>query len=151
MPRTVHVVSAASILALAACGGGTGPYGGVPQPPPPANEVNATPSLTLKPGQIIINSGESVTFAFGSVAQSFTFPAGTVIESGGYIVVNEVMIPGGLSATDIVGMYNKFGVVADAAGWGGNVPGTAYARCPDGRGAFVSTLTPTWEAANACP
>jgi hypothetical protein len=85
------------------------------------------------------------------VAESFTFPAGAVIGSGEYVVVDEAAIPGGLIATDIIGMISKFGVVADAAGWGGNVPGTAYARCPDGRGAYVSTTTPTRKAPNACP
>jgi hypothetical protein len=56
MSLITRSVTTASILALVACSG-TGPYGGPSQPPPPANEINATPSLAFKPGEITINPG----------------------------------------------------------------------------------------------
>ena len=79
MSRITRIISASFVVALAACGGGTGPYGGMtqsppPPPPPPAgNNVAATPSLAFTPSSLTINSGETVTFAFGAVAHNVTF------------------------------------------------------------------------------
>jgi plastocyanin len=83
MSHTIRSISIASILTLAACGGGTGPYGGgsgggggsPPPPPPRGNEISATPSLTFNPRQVTINPGEEVVFEFGSVAHNVTFDA----------------------------------------------------------------------------
>jgi plastocyanin len=77
--RIFTVTGAVSILALAACGGGTGPYGSSnnqqpPPPPPPApGIVAATPSLTFTPSPLTIDRGEIVTFNFGAVAHNVTF------------------------------------------------------------------------------
>jgi plastocyanin len=78
MSRNTRILSASFILALAACGGGTGPYGSSSHsapPPPPGNgtTVAATAGLAFSPNQLTINSGESVTFAFGAVAHNVTF------------------------------------------------------------------------------
>jgi hypothetical protein len=94
-------------------------------------------------------SGWTVTN--GDVFQSFTFPAGVIVESGGYAAVNEVTLPVQLGATDAVHLFSKYGVQSDAFAWTGNTPGTSYGRCPDGRGPFVNLLTQTRKAANACP
>jgi plastocyanin len=76
--RIFTVTGAASILALAACGGGTGPYGGVsnnqqPPPPPAPGTVQATPSLTFTPSTLDIDRGQNVTFAFGAVGHNVAF------------------------------------------------------------------------------
>lgn len=80
MSRITRIVSTSFIAALAACGA-TGPYGGGGgggggsgnQNPPPANTINASPNLVFSPGTLTINSGETVTYAFGSVAHNVVF------------------------------------------------------------------------------
>lgn len=82
MSRYTRFISASLVFALAACGGGTGPYGGgttnqnpPPPPPPPVSgtTVNATPSIAFSPAALTINAGQTVTFAFGSVGHNVTF------------------------------------------------------------------------------
>lgn len=94
-------------------------------------------------------SGWTVTG--GDITRAFTFPAGVIVESGGYAAVNEVTLPVELGATDAVHLFNKFGVQANQFVWTNNQVGTSYVRCPDGLGPFVVTSTPTRKAANACP
>ena len=74
-----------------------------------------------------------------------------IIESGGYVAVNEQTLPHPLDATDAVHLLNKFGVQSDSFSWTANTAGTSYGRCPDGLGPLVITLAPTREAVNACP
>ena len=77
MSRNTRILSASFILALAACGGGTGPYGGTSSNPgnPPGNAttVAATAGLAFSPNPLTVNSGETVTFAFGGVAHNVFF------------------------------------------------------------------------------
>jgi plastocyanin len=83
MSLITRIISASFVVGLAACGGGTGPYGSTnqsppppPPPPPPAgNTVAATPSLAFTPSSLTVNAGEAVTFAFGAVAHNVTFDA----------------------------------------------------------------------------
>ena len=104
MSGIIRIISASLIVALAACGGSTGPYGtsttgngsnggyggnggGGNQTPPPANTVNASPSLAFSPSTLTINSGDVVTFAFGSVAHNVAFDspnAATPTDIGGF-------------------------------------------------------------------
>jgi len=105
MSGIIRIISASLIVALAACGGSTGTYGssgnggiggnggyggngdGGNQNPPPANTINATPSLAFSPGTITINAGDVVTFAFGSVAHNVGFDnpnAATPTDIGGF-------------------------------------------------------------------
>ncbi|HMH85372.1 MAG TPA: plastocyanin/azurin family copper-binding protein, partial [Gemmatimonadaceae bacterium] len=79
MSHFTRIISASFVVALAACGGGTGPYGSKtqspppPPPPPPGNTVSATAALAFTPNSLTVNSGETVTFAFGAVAHNVTF------------------------------------------------------------------------------
>ena len=80
MSRYTRFISASLVFALAACGGGTGPYGGTtnqnpPPPPPPVSgtTVNATPSIAFTPATLTVDAGQAVTFAFGSVGHNVTF------------------------------------------------------------------------------
>jgi len=72
----------ASLMMLAACGGGSGSSGGNPtgpnNPPPTGASatVNATPQLAFTPDSVAVNAGESVAWAFGSVAHTVTFQQG---------------------------------------------------------------------------
>jgi plastocyanin len=80
MSRITRLISASFVVALAACSGTSGPYGGSnsqnppPPPPPPAgNTVTASPSLAFTPASLTVNAGQTVTFAFGSVAHNVFF------------------------------------------------------------------------------
>jgi len=102
MSGIIRIISASLIVTLAACGGstGTGTYvtstgdggyggngGGGNQNPPPANTVNASPSLAFAPSTLTINAGDVVTFAFGSVAHNVAFDspnAATPTDIGGF-------------------------------------------------------------------
>ena len=105
MSGIIRIISASLIVALAACGGSTGTYGsnstsgtggnggyggnggGDNQNPPPANTINASPSLAFSPSTLTINSGDVVTFAFGSVAHNIGFDnpnAATPTDIGGF-------------------------------------------------------------------
>ena len=99
MSGIIRIISASLIVALGACGGSTGTYGnsgnggyggngdGGNQSPPPANTINATPGLAFSPGTLTINSGDVVTFAFGSVAHNVAFDdpnAVTPTDIGGF-------------------------------------------------------------------
>ena len=82
-------ITASFVIALAACGGASGPYGGGGgggagggggvgvgggnQNPPPANTINASSSLAFTPGTLTVNAGETITFAIGSVAHTVVF------------------------------------------------------------------------------
>jgi plastocyanin len=99
MSGIIRIISASLIVTLAACGGSTGTYGsggtigtggsgdGGNQTPPPTNTVNATPSLAFSPSTLTVNSGDVVTFAFGSVAHNVAFDnpnASTPTDIGGF-------------------------------------------------------------------
>lgn len=105
MSGIIRIISASLIVTLAACGGskGTGPYatssggnGGIGgyggggdggNQTPPANTINANPSLAFAPGTLTINAGDVVTFAFGSVAHNVAFDnrnAATPTDIGGF-------------------------------------------------------------------
>ena len=104
MSRITRIISASIVVALAACGGASGTYGGGggggggggnqnPPPPPPANTVDATPSLAFTPGTITVNTGDAVTFSFGSVAHNVFFDtqnAGTPTDISGNNANNSV-------------------------------------------------------------
>jgi plastocyanin len=81
-PRTaVHVAApllpAVALVLLLGCGNGsTGPDGGATPPPPPAAAtVNAEPSLVFSPASLTVARGDTVTFAFGTVAHNVFFDA----------------------------------------------------------------------------
>ena len=76
MRRKTYVLLSLSAAMLGACGGsgyggGGGPTG-VPQDP---RTIVATPSLTFGPSSLTVNTGDVVTFAFGSVAHNVFFDA----------------------------------------------------------------------------
>jgi plastocyanin len=94
MSRNTRILSAFVLIALAACGGGTGPYGSKsPSPPPPTNTVAATAGLAFSPNPLTVNSGETVTFAFGAVAHNVTFDT-----------------PGGATPADIPGTNSNVSI-----------------------------------------
>lgn len=62
--------------ALLGCGSSYGSTGvSSPPPPPPANTVDATPSEVFTPATLTVAVGQTVTFAFGSLAHNVFFAA----------------------------------------------------------------------------
>ena len=130
--------------------------------PPPLliNEVNPDGNLTggwvevfnSTPRAIDLGGWFILTIIGPNHVELFTFPTGSVIGAGQFVVVDEVMIPGLLNANGTVALFSGFGVQSDALSWTANVSGTAYARCPDGDrfGSLVSTTAPTRKAPNVC-
>jgi hypothetical protein len=93
----------------------------------------------------------------GPVPNSFTFPAGVIIEPGGFAAVNEVTLPHSIGAIGAVALFSRLGILADAFAWDVNERGKSFARCPDGMGGTVDdqaqlvvTATPTRKAPNIC-
>ena len=71
-----HLATALLIITastLIGCGGSGGYGNSTTSPPPPANTISATPSLTFGPSTLTVNAGDTVTFAFGSVAHNVFF------------------------------------------------------------------------------
>src|SRR6266566_3939239 len=127
--------------------------------PPPiiVNEVNPNGDLPAGGWVELFNPTTRAvdltgwTISNSDVSNSFTFPAGVIIESGGYVAVNEQTLPAALNATDAVHVFNKFGLQSDSYSWTNNASGTSYGRCPDGVGPLIPTLAPTRKTVNACP
>ena len=81
---------------------------------------------------------------------TFTYPPGSVIAPGGYLVTEEASLPFGLDAVDDARLFSRFGVLVDATVWVAQTQ-TVFGRCPDGTGTFIPPSTPTKGAGNACP
>jgi hypothetical protein len=157
----VHTKAIGTTEIFAMAGGKVGSKRVTVLPPPLLiNEVN--PDGDLAGGWIeVFNSTPRaidlarwfiVTVIGPNHVEVYTFPAGSVIGAGEFVVVDEVMIPGLLNANGAVALFSGFGVQSDGLSWSANVSGTAYARCPDGdrSGALVSTTAPTRKAPNVC-
>jgi lamin tail-like protein len=79
----------------------------------------------------------------------YTFPNGTSIAAGGYLLAEEASLGYGLGAPDAVRLFNQFGASVDAYDWTAHAA-TTYGRCPNATGAFITTTSSTKGAANAC-
>lgn len=127
----------------------------VVRPPIRINEVN--PSGDLPNGWVELYNPtdadvdlEGWTLASGDLVHRFTLPPLAVIPAHGFLAVNEPTLPAGLTSSDGVYLFNRFGGQVDSFGWSDS-PSTTFGRCPDGSGAFVVTTAPTRKSVNACP
>lgn len=78
------------------------------------------------------------------------FPAGTTIESGGYLVIEEDALGFGLGSGDSVTLFAPDGTtVVDTTTWTGHASVT-WARCPDGTGDLRDSGASTKGLANDC-
>ncbi|MBN9141385.1 MAG: lamin tail domain-containing protein [Micrococcales bacterium] len=80
------------------------------------------------------------------------FPAGTTIESGGYLIVEESQLGFGLGGADSVTLYRGTvdpANVKDTTSWTAHASAT-WARCPDGTGTFRDSGASTKGLANDC-
>ena len=80
MTRTTRLITILAALTAAACGGSPGGYAGISSPPAPATDprtITASASLTFAPSTLTVSAGDTVTFAFQSVAHNVFFDAQT--------------------------------------------------------------------------
>ena len=84
MTRTTRTILLFLLASVAACGGGYGSTTG-PTPPGDGRTITASNALTFGPSTLTVNAGETVTFAFGSVAHNVFFDptAGAPADIGG--------------------------------------------------------------------
>jgi hypothetical protein len=79
-------------------------------------------------------------------------PDGTMIPAGGYFVIDiaDETVGFKIGGDEAFGIFAPDGAVIDSVDWdeGASPDGGAFARLPDGTGDFVTTNTPTREAAN---
>jgi plastocyanin len=92
--RTLALI-VATCFGANACGGGSSSG-----PPPVADEINATSSLTFDPGTLTTQVGHTVTFAFGSVGHDIYFDAAQGAPAD---------IPGANANTSITRAFNTAG------------------------------------------
>jgi hypothetical protein len=79
----------------------------------------------------------------------YKIPAGTTIAAGGYLVTEEAGFGFGLGAPDAARLFSPFNVLVDSYSWTTHAT-TTYGRCPNGTGAFTTTVASTKGAANSC-
>jgi hypothetical protein len=79
---------------------------------------------------------------------AYVIPAGTTIEPGAYLVLDEASFGFGLGGADSVRLFDSVGLV-DSYAWTAHAV-TTYGRCPNGTGAFRMTSSSTKGAANDC-
>ena len=127
------------------------------EPPVTTVKVNEVESSGGVPGDWVelVNIGTSPVDLSGwsfsdNSASTYAIPAGTVIAPGGFLALDEAQFLFGLGSADSAELYRADGSLADAHTWTAHAPST-YGRCPDGLGAFVTTVAPTKGAANSCP
>jgi plastocyanin len=79
MTRSTRLITILAALTAAACGGSSGGYGGISSPPPPTDPrtITASASLAFAPATLTVSAGDTVTFAFQSVAHNVFFDAQT--------------------------------------------------------------------------
>ncbi|MBL5975267.1 MAG: cell wall protein [Candidatus Leucobacter sulfamidivorax] len=152
------------------CPDGTGPFidtlsptrGAANDCPAPATVppvvINEVESSGGTPGDWIelFNNGAEPADVSGWIlrddnpSNAFVLPAGSVIAPGGFLVA-DVETAFGLGGADEARLYLADGAtLVDSYDWSAHAA-TSYGRCPDGTGAFATTLSSTRGAANDCP
>ncbi|MBS3180273.1 MULTISPECIES: lamin tail domain-containing protein [unclassified Pseudoclavibacter] len=79
--------------------------------------------------------------------RDFRFAAGTSIQPGAYLVVDDTQFGFGLGKEDQARIFDAAGVLVDAHSWAQHAD-VSYARLPDGVGDFVQTTASSKAAAN---
>jgi len=104
----------------------------------------------------LYNSGASPVDLSGFVfrdnddTHTYSIPTGTTIPASGYLVLDEAAFGFGLGSADSARLFDTTGAVVDSYTWTAHAT-TTYGRCPNGSGAFTTTIASTKGTANACP
>jgi len=82
----------------------------------------------------------------------YTFPSGSVLTAGAYIVIQGVDLPFGLGSADSVYLYSSDSSLHDRYVWQNSAtsPGS-HSRCPNGTGAFTIAAASSLGSTNVCP
>ena len=151
------------------CPDGTGGFTTTAAPTKGAANNCASPATTIKVNEVESNlglPGDWVEFYNTGVAAvdlggyefrdndnsrlPYIIPANTVIQPGGFLVLDEAQFGFGLGAGDQARLFAPGGVtLVDSYTWTAHAS-TTYARCPDGTGAFQTATTSTKGTANDC-
>jgi PKD repeat protein len=127
--------------------------------PPPSVVVNEVESSGGTPGDWVelYNPGASAVdlsswvFRDNDDTHTYLIPAGSSIPAGGYFLLEEAALGFGLGSADSARLYLPGGVtLADSYSWTSHAS-TTYGRCPNGTGAFATTVSVTKGGANDCP
>jgi hypothetical protein len=89
------------------------------------------------------------TFADSDDTHVYEFPTGTVVEAGGYLVLDEATFDFGLGGGDSARLFRADGSLHDSYAWTSHAS-TTYGRCPNWVGGFAVTSAPTKGAPNVC-
>jgi hypothetical protein len=90
------------------------------------------------------------TFKDSDDTHVYTFPAGTSLAAGAFLVIEEAAFTFGLGDVDGARLYAAGATTfVDSYAWATHAS-TTYGRCPDGTGAFATTATPTKGTPNVC-
>ena len=123
----------------------------------PAIRINEVESSGGTPGDWIelYNAGLSAVNVGGFIVKddddtrTTTIPAGTVMQPGTYLVLEEAFLGFGLGSADAARIFDASGTLIDSYSWTAHAAVT-YGRCPDGTGAMTNTAASTKGAANNC-
>lgn len=90
------------------------------------------------------------TFKDNDGLHVYTLPAGSSVESDGYLVLDEADFGFGLGQNgEMVRLWDAEGLLVDSHTWGPHAPVTLE-RCPNGTGDFVESAVSTKAAKNDC-
>jgi len=103
----------------------------------------------------LYNPGPSASDVSGWVfrdsndAADYTIPVGTVVASGGYLVLDEAQFGFGLGTVDSARLFRADGTLHDSHTWTSHAAVT-YGRCPNAVGTFSTTFVASKGTANSC-
>src|SRR5262245_58154167 len=127
-------------------------------PLPPPIQINEVESNGGVPGDWVelINNGSTPVDISGwrfldndDTHVPYVLPSGSLIPPRGYLVLEEAAFGFGLGAPDSVRLFDSMGALYQSYSWTTHAT-TAYGRCPNGTGAFMTTASVTKGAANDC-
>lgn len=79
----------------------------------------------------------------------YTFPAGTILAPGAYLVRrNPEHFAFGLGGADQVNLFDDNGDLVDTTGWASGAAVVSWCRIPNGTGSFRTCSARTFDAAN---
>lgn len=121
-------------------------------------KINEVESSGGTPGDWVelYNAGTNTVDLSGFVfrdnddTHTYTIPAGTTLAPGAYMTLEEAQFVFGLGAPDAARLFKPDGVtLVDSYSWDTHAA-TTYGRCPNGTGAFTTTVASTKGAVNSC-
>jgi hypothetical protein len=80
----------------------------------------------------------------------YAIPAGTTLEPGDYLVLEEATLGVTFGSVDAARLYGPDAALLDSYSWTTHGT-TSYGRCPNGSGALTATTTSTKGGGNDCP